>query len=290
MRPRGLDHVVWPVRDLDAAAALFESLGFTVTPRARHPWGTENRLVQLDGAFLELLTVGGDAAIPDAPAGTLSFGAFNRDFLARGEGGSMVVLESRDAAADRAAFESAGLKVFEPFSFGRTQELADGTTREVRFDLTFVDNPHDRMLGYFTCHNLFPENFWSHAWQSHANGVRRLEAVVMTNADPADQAEFWKAFTGRREMRATSLGITVSTPRGDIRIMTPGCIRRLVRRRQRACGWQQARGTCPCRWRCRFDCAAGGRCGAFGGSCFGRSSPACRRCAWHDTCFRVIRA
>jgi catechol 2,3-dioxygenase-like lactoylglutathione lyase family enzyme len=221
VRPRGLDHVVWPVRDLDAAAALFESLGFTVTPRARHPWGTENRLVQLDGAFLELLTVGGDAAIPDAPAGTLSFGAFNRDFLARGEGGSMVVLESRDAAADRAAFESAGLKVFEPFSFGRTQELADGTTREVRFDLTFVDNPHDRMLGYFTCHNLFPENFWSKAWQSHANGVRRLEAVVMTNADPADQAEFWKAFTGRREMRATSLGITVSTPRGDIRIMTP---------------------------------------------------------------------
>ncbi|WP_293723239.1 VOC family protein [Stappia sp.] len=221
MRPRGLDHVVWPVRDLDAAAALFETLGFTVTPRARHPWGTENRLVQLDGAFLELLTIGGDAAIPDAAPGTLSFGAFNRDFLARGEGGSMIVLESGDAAADRASFEAAGLKVFEPFSFGRTQELSDGTTREVRFDLTFVENPLDASLGYFTCHNLFPENFWSSAYQTHGNGVRALEAVVLTTDEPADQAEFWKAFTGRREMRATSLGITISTPRGDIRIMTP---------------------------------------------------------------------
>jgi hypothetical protein len=221
VRPRGLDHIVWPVRDLDAAAGLFTALGFTVTPRARHPWGTENRLVQLDGFFIELLAIADGALIPDTRGRSFSFGAFNRDFLARGEGGAMVVLESRDALADRAAFEAAGLALYEPFSFGRSQQLADGSTREVGFDLTFVENPLDRALGYFTCHNRFPQNFWSEAYQRHANGVTALEAVVLTCEEPAGQAEFWSAFSGEREMRATSLGLTVATPRGEIRLMTP---------------------------------------------------------------------
>lgn len=44
--PRGLDHIVHAVRDLDAAAALYKSLGFTVGARNRHPWGTHNYIVQ----------------------------------------------------------------------------------------------------------------------------------------------------------------------------------------------------------------------------------------------------
>ena len=58
-----------------------------------------DRVVQLNGSFIELLTV----AEPDK-LGTdgLSqlFGAHNRDFLARQEGLSGLLLESRDAAAD----------------------------------------------------------------------------------------------------------------------------------------------------------------------------------------------
>jgi catechol 2,3-dioxygenase-like lactoylglutathione lyase family enzyme len=44
---RGLDHIVHAVRDLDAAAELYRSLGFTVGARNRHPWGTHNIIVQL---------------------------------------------------------------------------------------------------------------------------------------------------------------------------------------------------------------------------------------------------
>ncbi|WP_146038764.1 VOC family protein, partial [Paracoccus sp. SY] len=43
---RHIDHVVVAVRDLDGAADLYARLGFQVGPRNRHPWGTENRIIQ----------------------------------------------------------------------------------------------------------------------------------------------------------------------------------------------------------------------------------------------------
>jgi hypothetical protein len=221
MTARGFDHVVWSVRDLERAAAYLEAAGFTLTPRARHPWGTENRLVQLDGFFIELLGVGAAAEIPPASGNAFSFGAFNRDFLAAREGGSMLVMESRDPDADRQAFVRAGLHVHEPFSFGREQTLPDGSIRKVGFDLTFVRNPSDPAHGFFTCRNRYPENFWSDAYQRHANGARSLDTVVVVCDEPAEQHIFYSAFTGEREMRASSLGIAIDTPRGRLHLMTP---------------------------------------------------------------------
>ena len=55
--PRGLDHIVHAVHDLDAAAALYRRLGFTVGACNRHLWGTHNYVVQFPGFFIELLTV-----------------------------------------------------------------------------------------------------------------------------------------------------------------------------------------------------------------------------------------
>ena len=55
--PRGLDHVVHAVSDLEGAARLYRRLGFTVGARNRHSWGTHNHVVQLPGFFIELLTV-----------------------------------------------------------------------------------------------------------------------------------------------------------------------------------------------------------------------------------------
>ena len=59
--PRGLDHIVHAVRDLDAAADSYRRLGFTVGARNRHPWGTHNYIVQFPGFFIELLTLAGSA-------------------------------------------------------------------------------------------------------------------------------------------------------------------------------------------------------------------------------------
>src|ERR1700687_4838382 len=135
--PRGIDHLVIAVRDLDVAGATYRRLGFTLTPEARHPFGTKNSLVQLDGAFLELVAIADPALIPE-PTRRFSFAAFNRDFLARHEGLSMLVLKSRDANLDHAAFATRGLPAFEPIRFERTARAPDGSERRGAFTMTFT--------------------------------------------------------------------------------------------------------------------------------------------------------
>src|ERR1700676_5584691 len=105
---RGLDHIGHAVRDLDAAGALYERLGFTVGARNRHPWGTHNRIIQLPGFFIELLTVAEPEKLA-ADGFLLLFGAFTRDFLHSREGYALLLLESRDAVRDAELFAEAGI-------------------------------------------------------------------------------------------------------------------------------------------------------------------------------------
>ena len=67
--PRGLDHIVHAVRDLESAADLYRRLGFTVGARNRQPreWGTQNHIVQTPDTFIELLAVVDDSGM--APHG-----------------------------------------------------------------------------------------------------------------------------------------------------------------------------------------------------------------------------
>src|ERR1700704_6469635 len=102
---RKFDHLVLAANGLDRQRDFYARMGFTLTPRARHPFGTANSLVQLQGNFLELLSVADPAAISQAGPGSFSFGAYNQAFLEKREGFSVLVLASRDAAADAAEFK-----------------------------------------------------------------------------------------------------------------------------------------------------------------------------------------
>jgi catechol 2,3-dioxygenase-like lactoylglutathione lyase family enzyme len=218
---RGIDHLVCAVRDLDAARRSFGRLGFTLTPPARHPFGTANSLVQFDGGFLELLAIAEPAAIPEATPTRFSFGAFNRAFLARREGPSMLALRSADAGADRAAFAAEGLPLYDPLSFERVARGPDGTDRPVAFDLTFTRDDGMTEAGFFTCRNRYPENFWQPAFQAHPNGAIRIHSVLMAAPDPADHHEFLSKFIGQREIRSTSLGIELDTGAGRVAVLSP---------------------------------------------------------------------
>lgn len=219
---RGLDHVVHVVKDLDAAARSYEALGFKVTPTAHHPWGTSNRLVQLDHFFIEILSVRDEALIANHTDTAFSFGAHCRDFLNVREGAAMLVLESGNPDEDRKAFEDLGFAVYDPFSFQREATFGDGTKATVGFDLTFTSTPLARGLGFFTCFHRFPGVFWRDEFQAHPNGANRILELVMVAKDPSDLHEFLGGFTGQREMRATSLGLEIATPRGLITVLSPG--------------------------------------------------------------------
>lgn len=182
------------VHDLDAAGALWQRLGFRVGARNRHPWGTENRLVQFPGSFIELITVGDAAAIPAHAPGRFSFGAFVRDHLARHEGLTMLVLDSADAQADAARFARLGIGDFAPFPFARAARRPDGSETRVAFTLAFAMDPALPGAGFFTCQQHHPENFWNPEFQLHPNGATGLAEVVLGVPDPGAHAGFLAGF------------------------------------------------------------------------------------------------
>jgi hypothetical protein len=222
--PRGLDHIIHAVRDLDAAAGLYRRLGFTVGARNRHPWGTNNCIVQFPGVFIELITM---AEPEKLGVGGLSehFGRATQRFLERQEGLSFIILESVDVAADAAEFAAAGISASGMLPFAREGRRPDGTAVKIGFSLTFACDRRAPDVGFAVCKHRYPENFWNPAFQNHANSASTVAGAVLVAENPSDHHIFLSAFTGERELHATSGAITAPTPRGDIRIMDPAAYR-----------------------------------------------------------------
>lgn len=223
--PHGLDHIVHAVRDLDAAADFYVRAGFTVGSRNRHPWGTHNRIVQLKNCYVEILEVAEPGKIVPHGARSFSFGAFNRDFLARREGLSMLLLNSRDAAQDERAFEAAGISNFEVFDFAREGRRPDGSEVKLAFSLAFAVDPTSPDLRFAVCQHHFPENFWNPAFQMHANRAQHVPGVAMVANHPSSHQNFLQAYTGAGMVISNAAGVTAHTENGDIEILEPDAAR-----------------------------------------------------------------
>ncbi|MEQ9133719.1 MAG: VOC family protein [Thalassobaculum sp.] len=197
MPARDIDHVVVMTRDLESARAGWEQLGFTTTPRAVHPFGTANSLIQLQGNFVELLEIDDESRIAPPAADAFSFAAHNRAFLAaHGEGGSMLVLTSADRDADIAGWTARGLRTYAPFDFERKARLPDGSETRVAFSLGFTGDRSLDGLGFFVCQQHTPEAFWKPYYQRHRNGARRIAAVTLASAEPEAARPFLEGFSG----------------------------------------------------------------------------------------------
>ena len=186
--PRAIDHVVLAVPDLAAAAATYRALGFTVGTRNRHPWGTENHVVQLDGAFLELIGLAEDYAAPAPYHPAARFAAEVEAAVKRGGGFACLALRTEVAAAEAKRLSAGGLGSGRMLHFGRTAETPDGRQRELSFTLAFVDEPALPEAGFFFCQHGRPEHFWSAAAQVHANGALSLNAVTLCHDTPSAHA------------------------------------------------------------------------------------------------------
>jgi hypothetical protein len=217
--PRGLDHIVHAVRDLDAAADLYRRLGFTVGARNKHPWGTHNHIVQFPGFFIELLTFAEPDKLGTDGFSTL-FAAYNRDFIARGEGLSLLILESRDARADEAAFRAAGIAASPTMGFEREGKRPDGSAVKVGFSLAFAEDKAAPDIHFCICQQHYPENFWNPAFQKHANGVTGVAGVVAVADEPERHRAFFEAFAGAQAAAADG-GFAIATPRGTIEVLPP---------------------------------------------------------------------
>ena len=221
---RGLDHFVLAVRDLAAAEARFQALGFTTTPRARHPWGTENVLVQMQGCFIELLGIAPGVDIAAPGAGEFSFGHFNQDYLREQQGLSMLVFSSEDASADRRHWLAQGLSTYAPFDFSRTATLADGQQVPVAFSLAFVSHNEMPRAAWFVCQQHYPENFWKPDFQRHANGAHCVDAVTLAATDPGRYGKFLAALFPEGQLHTYAGGLELILPRGRVRVAPPSAL------------------------------------------------------------------
>jgi len=217
--PRGLDHIVHAVRDLDAAADLYRRLGFTVGARNRHPWGTHNHIVQFPGFFIELLTLADPDKLGDDGFSNL-FARYNRDFAALHEGLSMLLLESRDAAADEADFRRAGIAASSVMRFEREGRRPDGSPVKLGFSLAFAGDRAAPAIHFATCQQHYPENFWNPAFQQHANTAQAIAGVVVVAAEPERHRVFFEAFASAAA-EGQDGGYRFVTPRGTIDLISP---------------------------------------------------------------------
>lgn len=217
---RHIDHIVVAVRDLDQAAEIYRGLGFQVGARNRHPWGTENRLIQFGRSFIELITTGNDAGlIPPHQERSFSFGAFVRDYLRQREGIAMLALSSMNAEADAARFAERGIGDFEPFMFARKATRPDGSETDVAFTLAFARDPATPEAGFFLCQQHFPENFWNRSFQQHPNSAMDVAAVTLTAPDPQRHAEFLARFSGEEGQSVPGGGLSFALDGGRIEVV-----------------------------------------------------------------------
>ncbi|MGD0183684.1 MAG: VOC family protein [Roseiarcus sp.] len=207
--PRAVDHLVIPARDLAAQAELYRRLGFQVGARNRHPWGTENHIVQFDGAFLELIGLGQGFAAPAPEPGVFSFAGFVSAFLQRREGLAMLVMRSRDAEADRRQFKADGIGDFARFDFARKARRPDGREVDVAFSLAFAASPALPEAGFFVCQQRFSENFWSRAAQVHPNGAKGIAGLAIAHESPGEATDFLTRLLGAGAARREGAGFVI---------------------------------------------------------------------------------
>ncbi|MDP1583140.1 MAG: VOC family protein [Bradyrhizobium sp.] len=177
----GIDHAVVMVKDLDAAAANWKRLGFTISPRGTHSakMGSGNYTIMLDPDYIELLGVLADTE-HNAPA---------RAFLAHREGIERIAFTAVDSADGAEEIRARGYEPIGPTDFERPVTMPDGSVSAAKFT-TFqwpvAEAPGG--LRIFACQHKTRETVWIPALMNHANGAQRLKQVLIASPEPATDA------------------------------------------------------------------------------------------------------
>ncbi|MCY0386755.1 VOC family protein [Robbsia sp. Bb-Pol-6] len=185
-----LDHLVINTRfQMDVAAALFERLGFQLTPRGHHSLGSINHLVMFPDHYLELI------GLPTSGA------ALRQEVLDSVVGIDGLVFAIDDAPATAARLAREGIDAQPVQRFSRPAEI-DGENRTASFEtvrLVAGQYPAGRI---YYCHHLTPEWVWRDAWLAHPNGVTSIASLEVISDDPAAAERDYARLTARADVSA----------------------------------------------------------------------------------------
>ncbi|MBP1845733.1 hypothetical protein J2046_004007 [Rhizobium petrolearium] len=170
-----LDHIVVnTLTGMDAAAALFEALGFSLTPRGYHTLGSINHLMMTRGPYLELV-------------GVPPTGLQRADVLESPLGLNGLVFNSGDAETTFRDLRAKGLDPSKPVAFSRPVRIGANSV-EARFRtvrLPAAAFPAGRV--YF-CEHLTPDYVWRQEWFGHPNGFQGFTTLTVESPDPEAEA------------------------------------------------------------------------------------------------------
>ena len=179
----GIDHTLINVDDLEAARKVYLRLGFSPTPRGRHPqWGTGNYCMMLEDGYLELIGVVDQAEYAaNAP---------NRGSRRRDNGLSAIALASDDAAAElaKASLAEVGIDAAGPKDLSRLLE-GDGGDAEPRFHILHLPDGATPGISMFICRHLTPDLVRQAGWTTHRNGACRIKSIAVPVDDPLGLVE-----------------------------------------------------------------------------------------------------
>jgi hypothetical protein len=196
------------VRDVDAAAASYERLGFHVRPVAEHEdIGSRNRVVHFGATYLEFIDLTGAREDVAGPY----LGRF-----ALGEGLVHVSLTSDRLEDDRARLEGEGRQPWPILSARRAITLPDGVRDETASRCFYLWRDDNRYLSLFFSDHPKPETIFIPEYVDHANGAREVSrCVYVSTMLDADREYFSVCFTERPEEDSADR-LAWRGPRGDL--------------------------------------------------------------------------
>jgi hypothetical protein len=209
-----LDHLAHFVPNLDAAAAVWQQLGFVVTPISIHnvsgkPAGTSNRCVMLEDGYLELL-----APTLDTPNASRV-----RDRMKLFVGVHLACFGTPDAAAEHRRLAEHG---FEPDALVNLERTVEGGAL-ARFNVIYVPPgkmPEGRVQ---YVEQLAPE----HVWREEFVNPFRLAAVYVVAEDRVATTARWARFAGLLP-RPQGEFVELKCARGRVRIGRRQAIEKLL--------------------------------------------------------------
>ncbi|MCL4765231.1 MAG: VOC family protein [Hyphomicrobiaceae bacterium] len=216
-----LDHVGWMVPDMGQAAAVFERLGFPLTPYSVHgdrdaatgalkPVGTANRLAMLERGYLEILA---PVEGIDTPVSR-----HFRKAVAHHVGVHLLAFAVHDASAAVREIAARDVPLQSTVDLRRSIEAENGQQTEVAFTVVGAAFEHfpEARVQVLTHHT--PEQMWQSRYLPPDNGITGLLEASIVAANPRESAARFGRFVGRPVERDGS-SLAVKLDRGALRFV-----------------------------------------------------------------------
>lgn len=209
----GISHCVIWVRDLEAAAAAYRRLGFSLSQYYLHPKtvGTANYNMMFEDDYLELLV-----PIEKNERNAARFARLD----AEGDGLKDLALATKDIDAAYETLTAAGVDPLPVFDHHRPEG-----NDTARFRLIYL--PAHKLLpglGIHVNQRVTPELMWRGQNLSHANGTRGIAGLVGIADDPGTMAYPFARFYGVETGRAADGSLTVAAGKATLRFVTPALL------------------------------------------------------------------